>query len=255
MKTSYTQRHPYITVILLGLLCTFMTALGSAVSQAFSSNADIQYLFITGALVISVMIGLIIMKKSRFTLSNFGFRANEKGSFRKVWWYIPLIVVEILPLAIVGFSSEVTGLQYIILLFFTIAVGFNEEIYFRGLAFKFMEEKGRKQAVIWTSAVFGVLHLVNVFNSKTTLYVILQMFFAFLVGIVLAEIVSITKSLWALIIWHASHDYISSVTGDALDKTALIILAIQVVILLVFAIAMWQIKKEDSVKEALEPAV
>ncbi len=247
MKKSYTQRHPYISVILLGVLCTAITAVGSAVPQIIGLSADAQYIVITGFLLISIAVGLGIMKKSRFTFSDYGFQLNGKGSGRKVWWYIPLILIELLPIGIVGFSSEVTGLQYIILLFFTIAVGFNEEIYFRGLAFKLMEEKGRKQAVIWSSVVFGVLHLANALGSKSTLYLILQMFFAFLVGIVLAEIVIITKSLWALIIWHTSHDYISGITGDALDRTALIILAIQIGILLVFAISMWQInKKEDS---------
>lgn len=110
---------------------------------------------------------------------------------------------------------KITVQQYIILLFFTVAVGFNEEIYFRGLAFKFMEYKGRKKAIIWSSIVFGILHLANAFNGKNVLYLVLQMFFSFLVGFVLAEIVSITKSLWGIIFWHAAHDYIANITSDA----------------------------------------
>lgn len=66
------------------------------------------------------------------------------------------------------------------------------------------------------------------------------MIFAFLVGLVLAEIVSISKSLWIVIIWHAVHDYISSITGETLDTTALIVLAIQVGILLIYAIYIWK---------------
>lgn len=150
------------------------------------------------------------------------------------------MTVEIIPIVLIGFSSEVTVLQYIILLFFTVAVGFNEEIYFRGLALKFIEEKGRKKAIIWSSVIFGVLHLVNALNGKNALYLVLQMMFALLVGFVLVEIVSITKSLWVVIAWHAAHDYISSITGETLDTTALIILAIQVGILLVYAICIWK---------------
>lgn len=108
-----------------------------------------------------------------------------------------------------------------------------------------MVVKGRKKAIIWSSVVFGALHLVNILNGKDTLYLILQMCFAFLVGFVLAEIVSITKSLWVVIIWHASHDYISIITGDALNKTALIILVIQVGILLLYAICIWNKSKVD----------
>jgi membrane protease YdiL (CAAX protease family) len=222
-----------------------MTALGTAIPQIIGLDADLQIVVITVFLMISIAIGIFIMKKSRFTLQDYGFRQSEKNTSHNVWWYIPLLAVEILPIVIVGFNSDITVLQYIIVLFFTIAVGFNEEIYFRGLALKFMEEKGRKKAIIWTSIVFGVLHLANVLNGKNALYLILQMIFAFLVGFVLAEIVSITKSLWIVIIWHAAHDYISSITSDALDKTALVILAIQVGILSVYAICIWRRSKVD----------
>lgn len=240
MKESFYQKHPYISVILIGILCTFMTALGTAVPQIIELDINKQIVVTTVFLIISIVIGIIIMRKTRFTFSDYGFQLSKKDTNQKVWWYIPLLAVEILPIVIAGFSSEITVLQYFILLFFTIAVGFNEEIYFRGLALKFMEEKGRKNAIIWTSVVFGALHLANAFNGKSPLYLVLQLFFAFLVGFVLAEIVSITKSLWVVIIWHAAHDYISSITGDALDKIALVILAIQVGILLIFAICLWK---------------
>jgi membrane protease YdiL (CAAX protease family) len=222
-----------------------MTALGTAIPQMIGLDADLQIVVLTVFLMISIAIGILIMKKTRFTLQEYGFRQSEKNTSHNVWWYIPLLAVEILPIVIVGFNSDITVLQYIIVLFFTIAVGFNEEIYFRGLALKFMEEKGRKKAIIWTSIVFGVLHLANVLNGKNALYLILQMIFAFLVGFVLAEIVSITKSLWIVIIWHAAHDYISSITSDALDKTALVILAIQVGILSVYVICIWRRSKVD----------
>lgn len=240
MNKTYSQKHPYTSVILIGLLCTFLTALGAAIPQIIGLDSNPQLSVTTVFLIISIMIGIAIMKKSRFSLSDFGFRKSEKDAFRKVWWYIPLIVIEMLPLVVGSYSSEITVSQYIVLLFFVIAVGFNEEIYFRGLAFKSMEEKGRKKAIIWSSIVFGVLHLFNILNGKNALYLVLQMFFAFLVGFVLAEIVSITKSLWVVIIWHAAHNYISSVTGDALDTKALIILAFQVGVLLIYAVGIWK---------------
>ena len=114
-----------------------------------------------------------------------------------------------------------------------------------GLSLKAMQTQGRKKAIIWSAVVFGVLHLVNALSGKSTLYLVLQMFFAFLVGFVLAEIVSITKSLWFVIIWHAAHDFISSTTSDALDTKALIILGIQVGILLVYAILIWRKSVEE----------
>ncbi len=240
MNQSFVQKRPYVAAVLAGVLCTFMTALGMAVSQIAGLEGDAIYAGVTVSLLISVIIGLIIMKKNGFTLAGFGFSGNEKGTTNKIVWYIPLVVIEILPFAFYGFDSSVTGVQLVILACFTIAVGFNEEIYFRGLILKFLEQKGSKIAIIGSSVIFGVLHLINALNDKNTLYLILQMLFAFLVGLVLAEIVTITKSLWVPIIWHVSHDFISGVTGDSLDVKALILLGIQVAILIVYAVYMWK---------------
>lgn len=247
MKQSFVQKRPYAAAVLAGVLCTFMTALGMAVSQIAGLEGDAIYAGATVSLLISVIIGLIIMKRTGFTLAGFGFSRNEKGTANKIGWYIPLVVIEILPVALYGFDSSLTGVQLVILACFTISVGFNEEIYFRGFILKFLEQKGSKKAIIGSSVIFGVLHLINALNGKNTFYLILQMSFAFLVGLVLAEIVTITKSLWVPIIWHASHDFISGVTGDALDVKALILLGIQVAILIVYAVYMWKI---STAKEA-----
>lgn len=248
MKKSYSQKHPYITVILLGLLCTFMTGLGTAIPQIIGLDTNLQIIVTTLFLVASVGIGIVIMIRSRFRLVDYGFRNNEKESYHKVWWYLPLVVViVIIPIVINGFVAGISIIQYIIVAFFTIAVGFNEEIYFRGLAFKFLEEKGKKKAIICSSVIFGILHLANVLNGKDVVYLILQMFFAFLVGFVFAEIVSITKSLWIVIICHAAYDYISSITGENIDSKAVVVLAIQVCVLMVYAISIWKLILKDDV--------
>lgn len=240
MKPAWTMRYPYLAAILLGLLCTFMTAVGYAVSQIFELQENQSLICIIIALVCSSIIGILMMRKSRFTLPEYGFRQPEHRSSRTVMLYIPLLVMELLPIAVFGFSNEEPPLQYILLLLFTIAVGFNEEIYFRGLAFKFLSEKGITKAIIWSSMIFGVLHLVNAFNGKNIVYLLLQVMFAFLVGIVLAELVSITKSLWLVIIWHALHDYISLLTGDSVNTASVIVLASQVIVLLLYAVLLWR---------------
>lgn len=248
MKQSFVQKHPYGGAILIGILCVFMTGLGIAIPQTMGMDDYSTYMVATIFLILSIALGIFIMIKSKSTLAEYGFRLSETKSSRNVWWYVPLIMIEVVPLFIYGFSSKITAVQYIILAFFTIAVGFNEEIYFRGLVFNFLMQKGRKKAIIASSIIFGVLHLSNALNGSDLLYLVLQMFFALLVGFVLAEIVSITKSLWQVIIWHAAHDFISFTTEEVLDRKALIILAIQVVILLIYAIGIW---KQNSKNEQI----
>ncbi|WFR56561.1 CPBP family intramembrane metalloprotease [Anaerocolumna sp. AGMB13025] len=245
MKKSFVQNHSYIAAILIGLLCVFMSALGMAVPQIIGLGDRDTYLVATIFLIISVIVGLFIMNKSRSSLAEYGFRKNRKGTFQKVCFYIPLLIMELIPIVVFGFSADIAKIDYIIIALFTIAVGFNEEIYFRGLTLKFLEGKGKKKAIIYSSVIFGILHLANVFNGRNTLYLVLQVLFAFLVGIVLAELVSLTKSLWLVIIWHAAHDYISYITKDDLDKQSLIVLAIQVGILLIYAVYLWSLSMRE----------
>lgn len=240
MKKGFTQRHLYLAAILFALICTFMTALGSAISQIIGLEDNMVYIVMTAAVMISALAGLIIMKLSGVPFAEYGFRKSPKGSIRKVGMYIPLVAIELIPIVIYGFDSEIEAVRYILLLLFTIGVGFNEEIFFRGLIFKTLSEKGMKQAIILSSVIFGILHLANTFGGADLLYTALQIGFAFLVGFVLAEIVCITKSLWTVIIWHVLHDFIAYTTSDVLDRTALIMLLIQVIILLLYAVGMWK---------------
>ncbi len=238
MKKNFTEKYPYVVVILLGLVCTFMTGFGVAISQ-ITRASETNALWITAAaILLSAGVGLFIMTREH-PLSEYGFCRIKEASNREVWWYLPLIMIEVLPLLFYGVQGELTVAQYPALLCFVVAVGFNEEIYFRGLALKILSIKGKKRAIVASSVIFGLFHFANALNGKSVIYLVLQILFAFLVGIVLAEIVCITNSLWIVILWHASHDFISSISGDSLDVKALILLALQVVILLIYAYMLW----------------
>lgn len=245
-KETFRIKHPYVAASILGVLCTFLTALSMAIPQAMRLDTYMIYFISAFSLVISASLGVLIMKKTNISLGTYGFSFRDKNSFQKIWGYASLILMEILPIAVYGFSNRISPYQYLIVAFFTIAVGFNEEIYFRGLILQFLTVKGRKQAIIGSAIIFGVLHLINALNGKNLFYLILQMLFAFLVGFVLAELVSITKSLWVVIIWHASHDFIAMTTEGEMDTKSLIILFIQVLLLLFYAIKIW---KESTIKE------
>lgn len=240
MKERFRKRHPYISGIGVAILCTFMTALGTAIPQILRLQTEMQLIVTTIFLIFSVFIGLIIIKNTKLSFIECGLRLQNRNTLKKVWYYIPLILIEIIAILLSGFSSEITVKQYIVLLFFVIAVGFNEEIYFRGIVYNLLLIKGSKTAIIFSSIIFGVLHLANALNGKNLMYLILQMIFAFLVGFVLAEIVNISKSLWFIIIWHAIHDYIASVTDEKLDTKAIVILLLQVSVLFIYAIIMWK---------------
>ena len=57
-------------------------------------------------------------------------------------------------------------------------------------------------------------------------------------GLVLAELLVQTGSLWVLIVWHAAHDFISYITPEVLDTGALVLLGVQVAILLAYVVVL-----------------
>lgn len=206
------------------------------------------------AVAVSAGLGMLIMVKSSISVSEHGFNRHFLKSASKVLFYIPLLVIELIPIVVFGFSGDIPPSLYIAVAFFTIAVGFNEEIYFRGLALKILGEKGVKKAIVWSSIMFGLLHMANALNGKNLEYIILQISFAFLVGFVLAEIVSITKSIWVVIVWHTAHDFIAMTTQDISNTTAFVLLATQTIILLIYAIVLWKkvgIKKDRLNKQII----
>ncbi len=238
------MKHPYLKAALAGVVCTVFTAIGSAFSQVLSLGESGQIAVMAAAVIISALVGVAVMKKSRFAMGEYGFNKNAGCSARAIWFCIPLILAEILPIVFFGFEA-VTLPVIALLALFTIGVGFNEEIYFRGLTLKFLSVKGTKQAIIWSSVIFGVLHAANAFRGKEIVYITSQIFFAFIVGFVLAEIVIITKNLWIAIIWHSAHNFIAMSTQSGFGEKELVLGALQIGIMSIYAIWLWRNVRVD----------
>ncbi|MNO20067.1 CAAX amino terminal protease self- immunity [compost metagenome] len=241
MSVNFIRNHPYIAAIIAAVICTFLTAVGSAAAQIADLGEVPGYLVMASSVALSVLAGLLLLRRSDLSTREIGFRRLASGSVRSVWFCVPLLLMEVIPLTIYGPTFARPGAEYAALALLTVVVGLNEELYFRGLSFSFLLGKSRKQAVIGSSIIFGVLHAANALSSATQpVEVLLQIIFAFLVGLTLALIVSITRSLWVGIVWHFVHNFISFSTELALDRTALIVITAQVLILMVYTVGLWK---------------
>lgn len=245
-------KNPYWPAIAVALLCTFVTAVGSAIAQITEAKEPVSYLIMAGGVAISAILGLFIMKRSKLTMEQYGFRRPAEGSISQVWLFVPLLLLELAPLLIYGFHFEKAPIVYVVLLLFTIIVGFNEEMFFRGLVYKFLQPRGTRAAIIGSSIIFGVLHAVNALGGDNVWLVLLQVGFAFLAGLVLVQIVELTKSLWVGILWHIVHNFLSFSTEEVFDDKAIVVVAAQVIILIIYAIGL---KISLSKQQASHPSV
>lgn len=116
----------------------------------------------------------------------------------------------------------------------------NEEVWFRGLVLAALGRWGSSTAV-WGSAVaFGLLHLAGGAQGRTPAYAVAQVVFAVLFGLVAAETVLLTGSLWPVIAWHAAYDLSSYLGEDAFDSVQALSVVLQCLLLAAYAAYLWR---------------
>lgn len=233
---SWNVRHPLVALLLVGLGGVLLTAVGSAIGAIVGLDKPSATLLTAAFVGASALAGLGIMLATRPSLAEYGLR--RAVHLRTVWWAIPLLLAPLLVGVIAGFNPEPRMLLPYLAL--TVAVGFNEEIWFRGLALAAVRRLGARPTIFGSAAVFGVMHLANALAGATLPALLLQFGFAALVGVVLAELVAITGSMWLPIGWHFAYDFVSFNSGDAFGPHQLAASSLITVMLAIYAVALWR---------------
>lgn len=94
--------------------------------------------------------------------------------------------------------------------------------------------------MIVSSALFGALHLANLVGGADPVAALLQVAFAVIFGVVSAELVIVTGSLWPAILWHAAWDFVSYLGGNAISALALIGVGLSCAVMLAYAVRLWR---------------
>ena len=94
-----------------------------------------------------------------------------------------------------------------------IGVGFFEEMAFRGCVFM-LALKSRTQsrakiflAIFLSSAVFGLIHFVNVFFGSSLAAVLRQIGYSALIGALCSMILLLTRNIWLCVLLHATYNF------------------------------------------------
>ncbi|KNZ41226.1 CPBP family intramembrane glutamic endopeptidase [Acetobacterium bakii] len=246
MNLLFSTRHPLRSAILLGFIPILFATAAGVICVVAGLNETQILITQTLSFGISIILGVLIMKKSKLGYEAFGFRNPDVTKNSSVLFFLPLLVAEILPF-MNGLDTSISFLTVILLLLFTVFVGINEELFFRGLIFKVFSAKGVKYAVIASSVIFGIGHAATALSGSDPIYVVILIIFAGLFGLVCAEIVVVTKSIVPVIIWHGLHDFIANITMETISSLGITLLIAQTLILCLYAIYLWrkvEFKKE-----------
>ena len=91
---------------------------------------------------------------------------------------------------------------------FLLGIGFGEEMFARGLCFGMLRKYGQRNAIIFSSVIFGLLHL-NLYTGKNW-----ELWSAYshvvsagVFGVIAAQVMIMTRSIWVSVIFHALSDW------------------------------------------------
>lgn len=187
-------------------------------------------------MMLSIAVPALYMMITKVRLDQIGFIRIEKDSLKTVLYFLPLIAAKI-GFFFSGIKKDVHVI--LALIFFTIAIGLSEEIYFRGIILKKLTTSfSLKQTVILSATFFALVHASQAFSGVGITMTVLTIVNALIFGIIAAEIVLLTKSIVYVIIWHAMYDFvnwISLVEGT----TEVIVILIQSIIMIMYAVYLW----------------
>ncbi len=180
---------------------------------------------------------LLWLRKQRL-FSYYGLCA-PKVPARGMLWYLPLIVVSTSNL----WRGAVVSMQMLECLCYMVSmlcVGFLEEIIFRGFLFQAIRRDSERQAVLITSLTFGLGHILNLVNGSgaATFETVCQIFFAVVMGLMFAAVLSRGGSLWPCICAHSAIDVLSAFANEAglTPQLRLMVGAVEMLIALPYAI-------------------
>jgi membrane protease YdiL (CAAX protease family) len=133
-------------------------------------------------------------------LEFFKMPVRTKASFIS----IGLAVILVVPPILIGETEErFLGLSALGLLFI-LSVGFGEEVFNRGFVYGFLERHGQYFSLIWSSVIFGLLHLNRYLGSNWDGWqAYSHVLSASAIGLFMCALMVVTKSIWTSIIFHA----------------------------------------------------
>ncbi len=145
-------------------------------------------------------------------------RMNVRALPRHLLFALPCFAVALNNFPILPFLSGrayIKGSDKELLLWLLVCLGTGlfEELVFRGYIFMMILERRRSNrrgiffAVILSSALFGLIHLINIFGGADPFATLLQVGYSFLVGGMCAVVLLRTGSLWYSILLHAIYNF------------------------------------------------
>ncbi|MFS0784447.1 CPBP family intramembrane glutamic endopeptidase [Bacillus sp. 1P06AnD] len=239
------SKRPYLVITFIEL-ALIIALVGAGTYITISGHTDWQPPFLAFIPITLILLIYLLAKKQWGTY--FYGRLN-KLTARDSLDYLPLVAI----LAIILFSVkgiDFSSISYVgYMLLYSLLIGFVEETLFRGIILRLLVPKGKMKAIIVSSLLFAFTHALNAVGGQSAADTVMQIGYAFLIGLVLASLVVKHHALPLMIIFHALHDFFQF-TGQTERTQSFVDYIIMAILLAAFLWLLPKGKYKQSAKAA-----
>lgn len=203
------EKKPILHAVLWIVLYIVLVNLGDALSEQTST----PYMG-TSLLQMAFAVLLIVYLSKNGLLKAYGIQKMTQQHVCKVLFYMPLVLLIFMQfISGVNRSLSMTDIAFACL--FMTAVGFVEEVIFRGFLFQGIRERsGVNRAIVISGVTFGLGHIVNLLRGYGFEAQAGQILTAVVIGIILALLVAMTKNLVPGILFHILFNIGGTITNS-----------------------------------------
>lgn len=202
-------------LLCLGLLAAELFRKKIFVSEAYG---DMQYTVTTRLLGgLACMLFIILLSTPKML--------RPRTDLKKFLVFLPCMAVAVNNFPFITFFTgrayiDAEPLKIILYAAVCLSVGFFEEMAFRGCIFTAVLGKFGKRrfgvfiSIVIASAVFGLVHLVNIFAGASVGATVLQIGYSFLIGGMCSVILVKTSNIWYCVLLHAVYNFAGGVVPE-----------------------------------------
>lgn len=186
---------------------------------------------VTGPLLVVLSVVMITYLRANGWLEHYGIRNLRRSDFTRSFFYLPLVLMALLQI-VKGWDGDVDGAEVLLIVVLMVAVGFLEELVFRGLLYRaLLTRRSVMAAVLISGVTFGVGHVVNLARGYSATEQILQVLVGIALGIVLALLFAVTGTILPGAVFHVVLNIVANLTAEDADLERYVVMVTIVVCL------------------------
>lgn len=232
MEKNTVKGQPVLFSLMMGILLIFLISAASAVGTIMELDDTGLMIAQAGGFLVMAIIVTLYMTRGKRTLAQFGFNGIDGSKAKEALYYVPLLIIALVQPVMGGINVELTAVEILVIVVFTLLVGFTEESVFRGIIRDKLKLKGPLFYIVFSSVLFGILHMANALNGSDMIHVILQVINALLLGFIFALLIETTNNILPLIAFHFIYDALAMISNENLDKEVLLVSILNILYLL-----------------------